>query len=65
MLFGREELLSDLEEKLEPGDLRPMFEAIVNHIPAPKGDPEALPQILVTQLDYDNHGVFVNVIGKY
>ncbi len=44
-----------LENKLEPGDLRPMFEAIIGHIPAPKGDPDALPQILVTQLDYDKY----------
>jgi len=44
-----------LEEKLEPGDLRPMFEAIVDHIPPPKGDPDALPQVLVTQLDYDKY----------
>ncbi len=44
-----------LENRLEPGDLRPMFEAIVNHIPAPKGDPNALPQILVTQLDHDRY----------
>jgi GTP-binding protein len=44
-----------LENKQEPGDLRPMLEAIISHIPAPKGDPDALPQILVTQLDYDKY----------
>jgi GTP-binding protein len=44
-----------LENKQEPGDLRPMLEAIISHIPAPKGDPDALPQILVTQLDHDKY----------
>lgn len=31
-------------------DLRPLFEAIVNHIPAPVGDPEASLQVLVTNV---------------
>ncbi|MCB9780709.1 MAG: translational GTPase TypA [Alphaproteobacteria bacterium] len=43
------------ENKLEPGDLRPLFEAIVDTIPTPKGDADAIPQVLVTQLDYDNY----------
>jgi len=43
------------ELSLEPGDLRPMFEAIVDHIPGPKGNPDDLPQMLVTQLDYDRY----------
>ncbi|MCK6507361.1 translational GTPase TypA [Myxococcota bacterium] len=43
------------ECKLEPGDLRPLFDAIIKKVPVPKGDPEAVPQVLVTQLDYDNY----------
>ena len=43
------------ELSLEDGDLRPMFEAIVAHIPPPKGDPDAVPQVLVTQLDHDKY----------
>ncbi|MBN1996074.1 GTP-binding protein, partial [candidate division KSB1 bacterium] len=34
-------------------DLRPLFEAIVNNIPAPDGDDSAVPQFMVTNLDYD------------
>ncbi|RME27244.1 MAG: translational GTPase TypA [Deltaproteobacteria bacterium] len=40
---------------LEPGDLRPLFDAIVAHVPAPRGNPDAVTQVLVTQLDYDNY----------
>ncbi len=43
------------ELSLEKGDLRPMFETIIEHIPAPKGDVEAIPQMLVTQLDHDRY----------
>lgn len=43
------------EPKEEPGDLRPLFDAIVEHFPEPAGDPEAIPQVIVTQLDYDNY----------
>jgi GTP-binding protein len=44
-----------LEYKEEPGDLKPLFETIVAHVPAPKGDPEAVPQFLITQLGYDKY----------
>ena len=39
-----------------PGeDLRPLFEAIVHHVPPPMGDREAPLQLLVTALDYDDY----------
>jgi GTP-binding protein len=41
----------------EPGDdstdLKPLFEAMVDAIPAPAADDAATPQLLVTNLDYD------------
>src|SRR5262250_631403 len=36
-------------------DLRPLFEAIVKHIPDPPGDPENTLQILVANLDYNDY----------
>jgi GTP-binding protein len=36
-------------------DLRPLFEAIVRHFPAPKGDPNAELQLLVANLDYSDY----------
>src|ERR1700681_4910292 len=36
-------------------DLQPLFEAIVNTIPAPKGDPAGPLQILVANLDYSDY----------
>ena len=36
-------------------DLRPLFEAIVNTIPTPKGDPQGSLQILVANLDYSDY----------
>lgn len=40
-------------------DLKPIFEAILNHIPAPEADKQAPFQMLVTALDWDNYQ------GKY
>jgi len=39
---------------LDP-DLQSMFDVILNHIPAPKVDPEAPLQLLVTTLGYDDY----------
>ncbi len=39
----------------EGSDLRPLFEAIVGHIPAPQGDPDGLLQLLVANLDYSDY----------
>jgi len=36
-------------------DLRPLFDAIVETIPAPKGDPEAPLQMLIANLDYSEY----------
>jgi len=36
-------------------DLRPLFEAIVRHIPGPAGDPEAILQLQVANLDYNDY----------
>ena len=37
----------------DSADLLPLFETIVSEIPGPEGDDEAVPQFLVTNLDYD------------
>ena len=36
-------------------DLRPLFEAIVKHIPCPAGDPDGILQMLVANLDYSDY----------
>ena len=38
-----------------PKDMAPLFDAIVDRVPAPVADPEAPLQLLVAALDYDNH----------
>jgi GTP-binding protein len=47
--------LLDPAEDQEGKNLRPLFEAIVNHIPEPKGDPEGVLQLLVANLDYSDY----------
>ncbi|HMB23867.1 MAG TPA: GTP-binding protein, partial [Anaerolineales bacterium] len=44
-------------------DLQPMFDIILNHIPAPKVDPDAPLQLLVTMLGYDDYRG-VTAIGR-
>ena len=41
--------------KIHNSDMRPVFEAIVNHIPAPKAAPDDPLQVLVTTLDYSDY----------
>jgi GTP-binding protein len=45
--------------KMDPADesdnLQPLFETILKHIPAPKGDPDAVLQLLVANLDYSDY----------
>jgi GTP-binding protein len=36
-------------------DLRPLFDAILNHIPCPAGNPEDILQMLVANLDYSDY----------
>jgi len=44
-------------------DLQPLFDVILRHIPAPKVDPEAPLQLLVTMLGYDDYRG-VTAIGR-
>src|SRR5689334_2596926 len=39
----------------EGSDLRPLFEAILGHIPVPQGDPEGVLQLQVANLDYSDY----------
>lgn len=44
---------TDLEDESE--DLRPLFDVILAHIPAPEGDMTGLVQVLITTLDHDDY----------
>ncbi|MBQ9632704.1 MAG: translational GTPase TypA [Lachnospiraceae bacterium] len=39
----------------EPKDMIPLFETIIEHIPAPSGDPEANMQVLISTIDYNEY----------
>ena len=39
----------------EPKDLTPLFDTILEHIPAPEGDPGAGTQILISTIDYNEY----------
>lgn len=40
----------------EPGtDMKPLFDTIVNYIPAPEGDPDAGTQVLISTIDYNEY----------
>ena len=39
----------------ESNDMTPLFETILKHIPAPEGDPDADPQILIRTIDYNEY----------
>ena len=39
----------------ESDNMVPLFETILKHIPAPEGDPDADPQILISTIDYNEY----------
>ena len=41
-------------EHIEP-NMMPLFEAVLNYIPAPEGDPEAGTQVLISTIDYNEY----------
>ncbi|RZS92761.1 translational GTPase TypA [Cuneatibacter caecimuris] len=45
--------MSSLEDPRE--NMVPLFETILEHIPAPEGDPEAEPQLLISTIDYNEY----------
>ncbi len=45
--------VADLSD--EPKDMTPLFEAILNDIPAPQGDPDAGTQVLISTIDYNEY----------
>lgn len=36
-------------------DMEPLFETILNYIPAPEGDPDAATQVLISTIDYNEY----------
>lgn len=44
-----------LELEDEPKDMKPLFETIINYIPAPEGDPDAGTQVLISTIDYNEY----------
>ncbi len=49
-----------LTDEVRSGDMTPLYEAIMQHVPAPPVDPAGAFQMRISQLDYNN---FVGVIG--
>ncbi len=43
------------EDALDAEDMKCLFDTIIEHIPAPSGDPDAGLQILVTTIDYNDY----------
>lgn len=39
----------------EEKDMKPLFETIIDYIPAPEGDPEADTQVLISTIDYNEY----------
>ena len=46
---------SSLDSSVREGDMRPLLDAILEHIPSPKGDPDGAAQILFSSLEYDDY----------
>ncbi|HSN00575.1 MAG TPA: translational GTPase TypA [Rudaea sp.] len=51
---------ASLDSTVREGDMTPLYEAIMKHVPAPKVDPDGPFQMRVSQLDYNS---YVGLIG--
>lgn len=47
--------IASLDENSEGTDMTPLFETILDYIPAPEGDPEAGTQVLISTIDYNEY----------
>ena len=47
--------IAKLNMEDEGVDMKPLFETIIDYIPAPEGDPEADTQILISTIDYNEY----------
>lgn len=47
--------VASLEEAETGVDMTPLFETILNYIPAPEGDPDAGTQVLISTIDYNEY----------
>ncbi len=46
---------ASLDPTVREGDMKPLTDAILEHIPAPEGDPDGPLQILFSNIDYDDY----------
>ncbi len=46
---------ASLDPTVRSGDMKPLTDAILEHIPAPEGDPDGPLQILFSNIDYDDY----------
>ena len=46
---------ASLDPEAREGDMRPLFEAILKHVPAPQGDADGPLQVLFSNIDYDDY----------
>ena len=51
----------DLNDK--PENMVPLFETILDYIPAPEGDPEASTQVLISTIDYNEYEMCIRDSG--
>lgn len=54
--------IAKLNMEDEGVDMKPLFETIIDYIPAPEGDPEADTQVLISTIDYNE---YVGRIGSW
>lgn len=47
--------VASLEPETEGADMKPLFDTILDYIPAPEGDAQADPQVLISTIDYNEY----------
>ena len=47
--------IASLDPEVQGTDMKPLFDTILDYIPAPEGDPEADAQVLISTIDYNEY----------
>ncbi len=47
--------IASLDSDVQGTDMKPLFDTILDYIPAPEGDPEADAQVLISTIDYNEY----------
>ena len=54
-MLPQKQVMHSLDPEVQGKDMTPLFDTILDYIPAPEGDAEAPTQVLISTIDYNEY----------